>query len=115
MTLLDGVIGFSIGTPAAKAKFALISPDFFSPGTPSSKKPAPSAAANASAPPSLAACCPLTNPNCDEPTNNLDLANIEFLENLVRKFRGALIVVSHDRRFLERCGVSAKFELPVAR
>jgi ATPase subunit of ABC transporter with duplicated ATPase domains len=48
----------------------------------------------------------------DEPTNNLDLANIEFLENLVSEFRGALIVVSHDRRFLERCGVSGEFELP---
>jgi ATPase subunit of ABC transporter with duplicated ATPase domains len=49
----------------------------------------------------------------DEPTNNLDLPNIEFLENLVSEFRGALVVVSHDRRFLERCGVSAEFELPV--
>jgi ATPase subunit of ABC transporter with duplicated ATPase domains len=47
----------------------------------------------------------------DEPTNNLDLANIEFLENLVSEFRGALIVVSHDRRFLERCGVSGEYEL----
>jgi ATPase subunit of ABC transporter with duplicated ATPase domains len=47
----------------------------------------------------------------DEPTNNLDLANIEFLENLIREFRGALIVVSHDRRFLQNCGVTAAFEL----
>jgi ATPase subunit of ABC transporter with duplicated ATPase domains len=42
----------------------------------------------------------------DEPTNNLDLANIEFLESLVRDFRGALVVVSHDEVFLERCGVT---------
>ncbi|HEY5756920.1 MAG TPA: ATP-binding cassette domain-containing protein [Steroidobacter sp.] len=48
----------------------------------------------------------------DEPTNNLDLANIEFLENLVREFRGALIVVSHDRTFLEHCRVSGEFEMP---
>jgi ATPase subunit of ABC transporter with duplicated ATPase domains len=48
----------------------------------------------------------------DEPTNNLDLVNIEFLENLVREFRGALIVVSHDQRFLERCEVSEEFEMP---
>jgi ATPase subunit of ABC transporter with duplicated ATPase domains len=41
----------------------------------------------------------------DEPTNNLDLANIEFLEGLVRAFRGALVVVSHDEVFLERCDV----------
>ncbi|HWK50254.1 MAG TPA: ATP-binding cassette domain-containing protein [Steroidobacter sp.] len=51
----------------------------------------------------------------DEPTNNLDLSNIEFLETLVREFRGALIVVSHDQRFLENCGVSTEFELPSAR
>lgn len=50
----------------------------------------------------------------DEPTNNLDLANIEFLERLVFEFRGALIVVSHDRRFLESCGVMSEFEVPVA-
>lgn len=47
----------------------------------------------------------------DEPTNNLDLANIEFLENVVAQFRGALIVVSHDRRFLENCGISAELVL----
>jgi ATPase subunit of ABC transporter with duplicated ATPase domains len=50
----------------------------------------------------------------DEPTNNLDLANIEFLEGLVREFRGALVVVSHDQRFLENCGVTMGFELPMA-
>lgn len=42
----------------------------------------------------------------DEPTNNLDLANIEFLEELVREFRGALIVISHDEVFLENCRVT---------
>jgi ATPase subunit of ABC transporter with duplicated ATPase domains len=42
----------------------------------------------------------------DEPTNNLDLSNVEFLENLVREFRGALIVISHDSIFLEACGVT---------
>ena len=47
----------------------------------------------------------------DEPTNNLDLANIEFLENVVAQFRGALIVVSHDQRFLENCDVSDEYEL----
>jgi ATPase subunit of ABC transporter with duplicated ATPase domains len=50
----------------------------------------------------------------DEPTNNLDLANIEFLETLVREFHGALIVVSHDRTFLEHCRVSEEFEMPTA-
>ncbi|WP_414717605.1 ATP-binding cassette domain-containing protein [Steroidobacter sp.] len=47
----------------------------------------------------------------DEPTNNLDLANIEFLENVVAQFHGALIVVSHDQRFLDNCGIDAEFVL----
>ncbi|MBC7779277.1 MAG: ATP-binding cassette domain-containing protein [Proteobacteria bacterium] len=38
----------------------------------------------------------------DEPTNHLDLDAIEWLENTLLAFRGAVIVVSHDRRFLDR-------------
>ena len=37
----------------------------------------------------------------DEPTNHLDLAAIEWLEGRLQRFRGALLVVSHDRRFLD--------------
>ncbi len=37
----------------------------------------------------------------DEPTNHLDLPAIEWLESELRAFRGALILISHDRRFLE--------------
>jgi ATPase subunit of ABC transporter with duplicated ATPase domains len=37
----------------------------------------------------------------DEPTNNLDLTNVEFLEKLAAEFRGALIVISHDEIFLK--------------
>lgn len=37
----------------------------------------------------------------DEPTNNLDLVNIDFLESLLLKFNGALIVASHDDVFAE--------------
>jgi ABC transport system ATP-binding/permease protein len=36
----------------------------------------------------------------DEPTNHLDLTAIEWLENYLRAYRGALICVSHDRAFL---------------
>jgi ATPase subunit of ABC transporter with duplicated ATPase domains len=43
--------------------------------------------------------------------NNLDLANIEFLESVLREFRGALVVVSHDVQFLENCGVSEELTL----
>ncbi|MBU6339794.1 MAG: ATP-binding cassette domain-containing protein [Rickettsiales bacterium] len=38
----------------------------------------------------------------DEPTNHLDLKIIEWLENYLQGFKGALIVVSHDRTFLEK-------------
>jgi ATP-binding cassette subfamily F protein uup len=38
----------------------------------------------------------------DEPTNHLDLPAIEWLEEELRGRRGALVTISHDRRFLER-------------
>lgn len=47
----------------------------------------------------------------DEPTNNLDLANIEFLETLVARFGGALLVISHDEMFLRNCGITGEFIL----
>lgn len=51
----------------------------------------------------------------DEPTNNLDLANIEFLEGLLKNYRGALIVVSHDEVFLEKIGITQEFLLTYSR
>lgn len=38
----------------------------------------------------------------DEPTNHLDLPSIEWIENYLRTYEGAVIVVSHDREFLNR-------------
>ncbi|MEW5920002.1 MAG: ABC-F family ATP-binding cassette domain-containing protein [Bacillota bacterium] len=38
----------------------------------------------------------------DEPTNNLDAEAVEWLENYLSTWRGALLVVSHDRYFLNR-------------
>jgi ATP-binding cassette subfamily F protein 3 len=38
----------------------------------------------------------------DEPTNHLDIESIEWLENYLDNFKGAILVVSHDRYFLDR-------------
>ena len=37
----------------------------------------------------------------DEPTNHLDIASIDWLEKTLASFDGAILVISHDRRFLE--------------
>lgn len=46
----------------------------------------------------------------DEPTNNLDLETMEWLETFLKKFRGAVLVISHDRAFLDNT-VNRIFEL----
>ncbi|MEQ1708918.1 MAG: ABC-F family ATP-binding cassette domain-containing protein [Terricaulis sp.] len=42
----------------------------------------------------------------DEPTNHLDIVAIEELEQRIASFRGACLVISHDRRFLDRVSTS---------
>lgn len=39
----------------------------------------------------------------DEPTNDLDIQTLEILEYYLSKFSGCLIVISHDRFFMDRC------------
>lgn len=39
----------------------------------------------------------------DEPTNHLDINSIEWLESYIRDFPGAVLMVSHDRYFLDQC------------
>ncbi|MFA5949608.1 MAG: ATP-binding cassette domain-containing protein [Hyphomicrobium sp.] len=38
----------------------------------------------------------------DEPTNHLDLPTIEWLETKLQSLRSAIVIISHDRRFLEK-------------
>ena len=47
----------------------------------------------------------------DEPTNHLDIDSIEAVEAGLRAYDGALLVVSHDRAFLEAIGIDRRIEL----
>jgi ATPase subunit of ABC transporter with duplicated ATPase domains len=47
----------------------------------------------------------------DEPTNHLDLPAVEELERALGAYDGTLLLVSHDRRFLENVGVTRVVEL----
>lgn len=46
----------------------------------------------------------------DEPTNHLDIASVEWLENFLANYKGAFIVISHDRYFLDKV-TNRTFEL----
>src|SRR6266852_6350716 len=46
----------------------------------------------------------------DEPTNHLDVASLEWLESYLARYRGAILLVSHDRQFLNRA-VNQIFEI----
>ena len=38
----------------------------------------------------------------DEPTNHFDIAAVEWLENYLKSYENAVVIVSHDRMFLDR-------------
>ncbi|WP_297636665.1 ABC-F family ATP-binding cassette domain-containing protein [uncultured Clostridium sp.] len=56
----------------------------------------------------------MENPNfliLDEPTNDLDIETLKILENFIDEYNGVVIVVSHDRYFLDRiCNKIFKFD-----
>ena len=47
----------------------------------------------------------------DEPTNNLDIQNVEILTTAINEYQGTLIVVSHDETFLEQIKVEGTIEV----
>ena len=65
----------------------------------------------------LVLCCLMIGNNTpdvfvlDEPTNNLDILNIEIITSTIKDYRGTVIVVSHDRSFMNESGVSRYIEV----
>lgn len=47
----------------------------------------------------------------DEPTNNLDLQNVEILTNSIKDYHGTLLVISHDEVFLDEIGTDQELIL----
>jgi ATPase subunit of ABC transporter with duplicated ATPase domains len=47
----------------------------------------------------------------DEPTNNLDIQNIEILTNAINEYKGTLLIISHDEYFLKQVNMECAIEL----
>lgn len=47
----------------------------------------------------------------DEPVNNLDLSNIKMLARIFAEYKGTLIIISHDKGFLEEAGIKEELAL----
>ena len=65
----------------------------------------------------LALCCLMVGRNtpdiiiADEPTNNIDIVNVDILTSILKEYRGTLIVVSHDTVFLDELSVEKEISL----
>lgn len=51
----------------------------------------------------------------DEPTNNIDIANMEILTDALKEYRGALLVVSHDACFVRQIKIKKTIQLSCKR
>jgi ATPase subunit of ABC transporter with duplicated ATPase domains len=87
------------------AKFALGADDAHRPG--GSLSPGERSRATLA----LLAACGVNTLVLDEPTNNLDLEAIEQLEAALEGFVGTIVLVTHDRRFLESFGATRTIDL----
>lgn len=47
----------------------------------------------------------------DEPTNNLDLLSLQILTSTIKNYRGTVLIISHDQRFIEEIGITRVIEL----
>lgn len=47
----------------------------------------------------------------DEPTNNLDLLSLDILTTTLKNYQGTILVISHDKRFVEEIGITKVIEL----
>lgn len=62
-------------------------------------------------------CCLMISDNApdlfilDEPTNNLDIQNIEILASAINEYKGTLIVISHDSSFLKDVNITRTIEV----
>ncbi|MDR0364816.1 MAG: ATP-binding cassette domain-containing protein [Bacteroidales bacterium] len=65
----------------------------------------------------LALCCLMVDTNTpdlfilDEPTNNIDIQNIEVLTAMVKEFKGTVVLISHDAYFVEQIGIDYSIAL----
>lgn len=62
-------------------------------------------------------CCLMVSNNMpdlfvlDEPTNNLDIQNIEIITTAIKEYQGTLLVVSHDKQFIKEIGIERIIEV----
>jgi ATPase subunit of ABC transporter with duplicated ATPase domains len=49
----------------------------------------------------------------DEPTNNLDLSSLSILTNTIKSYQGTILVISHDKHFINEIGITKSIEFRV--